>query len=128
MTRDIELETSLAWTWLEAARKIKQEDYPNVVCYPHNSMGHRVVEFYDSETDKVYTEWFITAPMLSELLGDLDATPPKAPKNPKKVRNEYLRGERPKEVNAVESVGISETAHNPLYVGSIPTPASEEVK
>ena len=75
----------LAWNWLEANWKIKQEDMPNIVCYPHASMNQLVVEFYDSETFKVYHEWFLTAPMVSQLVEG---------KNPKKVRNEYIKKER----------------------------------
>ena len=72
----------LAWNWLTSNWKITQEDMPNLVCYPHLSMNQYVVEFYDSDTDKVYHEWFITSDMLKQLVEG---------KNPKKVRNQYKK-------------------------------------
>ena len=72
----------LAWSWLEANWKIKKEDMPNLVCYPFVCMTNLVVEFYDSETDKVYHEWFLTSDMVKELV---------AGKNIKKVRNQYRK-------------------------------------
>ena len=80
----------LAWNWLELNWKIKREDMPNLVCYPHVSMNQLVVEFYDSETDKIYHEWFLTTPMVQQLIEN---------KNPKKIRNEYIRKERIVETN-----------------------------